>query len=86
MWQKSLESSYYASREKIVYPPKCDDSIEPDASCYVPMRPCIVKPNPNFKHLGVGQTPKWPQRLNVAPERVRTFAGGSDGAFRKDTT
>ena len=86
MWQKYLESSCYTSCEKTVYPPECDDSIEPDASCYVPMRPCIVKPNPNFKHLGVGQSPEWPQRLKVVPKQVRTFAGGSDGAFKKDTT
>jgi len=86
VWQKSLDSGCYASREKTVYPPECDDSIEPDAAWYVPMRSCIVKPNPNFKQLGVGQTPKWPQRLKVAPERVRTFSGGSDGAFKKDTT
>lgn len=85
VWQKPLDNDCYASRGETVYPPKCDDSIEPDAAWYVPMRACIATRNPNFKRLGVGQTPKWPERLQIAPERVRTFSGGSDGAFKQDT-
>ncbi|KAH9320963.1 hypothetical protein KI387_015602 [Taxus chinensis] len=85
VWQKPLDNDCYASRGETVYPPKCDDSIEPDAAWYVPMRACITTRNPNFKRLGVGQTPQWPQRLQVAPERVRTVSRGSDGAFKADT-
>ena len=52
---------------------------------YVPVRPCIVKTSLAFQHLGVGQTPKWPGRLNEAPERAKLFSGGSQGGFKKDT-
>eukprot|EP01018_Ginkgo_biloba_P003200 Gb_21032 [translate_table: standard] len=85
VWQKALDSNCYDSRDKTVYPPKCDDSIEPDAAWYVPLRPCIVTRSSFFKRLGVGQAPKWPHRLNVTPERVRTVSGGSNVAFKNDT-
>eukprot|EP01018_Ginkgo_biloba_P018085 Gb_15434 [translate_table: standard] len=85
VWQKPLDNHCYDSRDDTAYPPKCDDSIEPDAAWYVPMRPCIVVGNSLLEHLGVGQIPKWPQRLHVAPERVRTVSRGSEGAFRQDT-
>lgn len=85
VWQKPLDDTCYNSREEDTIPPLCDDSIDPDASWYVPMRPCIVKKNHAFQRLGVGQTPKWPDRLTVAPERAGFFSGGSEGAFRKDT-
>lgn len=85
VWQKAADGSCYANRDKTAYPPECDDSIEPDAAWYVPMRSCIVKPNLSLKRLSVDKLPKWPERLNVAPDRVRSFAGGSDGAFKQDT-
>ncbi|KAH7301055.1 hypothetical protein KP509_23G010200 [Ceratopteris richardii] len=85
VWQKPLDDTCYNARGEDVTPPVCDDSIDPDAAWYVPMRPCIVKMNPAFQRLGLGQTPKWPDRLTTAPERSKLFSGGSESSFRKDT-
>lgn len=85
VWQKPMDNMCYESRGETTYPPKCDGSLEPDAAWYVPLRPCIVTRNLFLKRLGVGQVPKWPERLNVPPERVRTVSGGNAQAFKKDT-
>ncbi|KAH7443577.1 hypothetical protein KP509_02G040600 [Ceratopteris richardii] len=85
VWQKPIDSTCYYERSQETVPPLCDDSIDPDAAWYVPMRPCIAKLAISFSHIGVGQTPKWPERLKEAPERSHVFSGGSEGAFRKDT-
>ncbi|MCO5554911.1 hypothetical protein L7F22_008449 [Adiantum nelumboides] len=85
VWQKPLDDSCYSDRLEDAVPPLCDDSINPDASWYVPMRPCIAKQSYPFQRLGVGQTPKWPARLTQAPERTKLFSGGSENSFRKDT-
>jgi len=85
VWQKPMDNMCYDSRGETAYPPKCDGSLEPDAAWYVPLRPCIVTLNLFLKRLGVGQTPKWPERLNVPPERVRAVSGGNAHAFKKDT-
>eukprot|EP00249_Psilotum_nudum_P001994 c14801_g1_i3 orf=431-2257(+) len=85
VWQKPLYSTCYNLQEEFTYPPLCDDSIDPDASWYVPMRPCIVKPKIQFRHIGVGQMAKWPDRLIEPPERVHLVSGGSDGNFKRDT-
>ena len=44
-----------------------------------------MKTNSAFQRLGVGQTAKWPARLEEAPERVKSFSGGSESDFKKDT-
>lgn len=85
VWQKPIDDTCYNERAEETVPPLCDDSIDPDAAWYAPMRPCIVKLATPFTHIGVGQTPKWPERLKEAPERSHSFSGGSEGAFKKDT-
>ncbi|KAH7425427.1 hypothetical protein KP509_11G053400 [Ceratopteris richardii] len=85
VWQKPLDDTCYSGRSEDAVPPICDDSINPDAAWYVPMRPCIARPSPDFEHLGVGQMLKWPDRLTEAPERSHMFSGGSEASFRKDT-
>ncbi|KAH7281048.1 hypothetical protein KP509_36G027200 [Ceratopteris richardii] len=84
VWQKPIDDTCYNERSEETEPPICDDSIDPDAAWYVPMRPCIAKLTASFSRIGVGQTPKWPERLNDAPERSNMFSGGSAGAFRQD--
>lgn len=44
------------------------------------MRPCVVPQHSGMKKLGVGQTPKWPERLTTAPERLKIIqaSGGSN--------
>lgn len=32
VWQKPMDNTCYNERDSSVYPPKCDDSIEPDAA------------------------------------------------------
>ncbi|MCO5586645.1 hypothetical protein L7F22_040586 [Adiantum nelumboides] len=85
VWQKPIDDTCYNERVEETVPPLCDDSINPDAAWYVPMRPCIVKLAAPFTRIGLGQTPKWPERLKDAPERSHSFSGGSEGAFKKDT-
>lgn len=85
VWQKPIDDSCYNERGEDIVPPLCDDSTDPDAAWYVPVRPCISKLTAPLTHIGVGQTPKWPVRLKSAPERSHVFSGGSEGAFRKDT-
>lgn len=85
VWQKTSDETCYKNlSHPDSYPTKCDDSIEPDSAWYTPLRSCAVTPRPNLKKTALGSIPKWPQRLNVAPERVSDVTGGSSGAFKHD--
>ncbi|KAG7955991.1 hypothetical protein I3843_11G102000 [Carya illinoinensis] len=85
VWQKSSDSSCYIRLEKPdAYPPKCDDSIEPDSAWYTPLRPCFVVPNPKHKKSVLASIPKWPERLHIAPERISDIHRGSASAFKHD--
>jgi Putative S-adenosyl-L-methionine-dependent methyltransferase len=84
VWQKSLDNTCYEKLTPSSYPPKCDDSLDPDSAWYTPMRSCITVPNPRFKNLALKSAPKWPERLNVAPERVGLVPGGNAGTFKHD--
>ncbi|KAI3904382.1 hypothetical protein MKW98_014562 [Papaver atlanticum] len=85
VWQKSTNPKCYdklASPD--VYPPKCDDGTEPDAAWYTPLRPCVVAPEAKYTKSGLDSLPKWPERLNAAPERLSGVHGGSSSAFKHD--
>ncbi|XP_073101669.1 probable methyltransferase PMT21 isoform X1 [Elaeis guineensis] len=84
VWQKSPDNSCYNQLTPASYPPKCDDSMDPDSAWYVPLRSCIATPNQNFKKLGLQSTPKWPNRLHIAPERVSMLPSGNSGGFKHD--
>ncbi|KAK3157281.1 hypothetical protein QOZ80_2AG0118670 [Eleusine coracana subsp. coracana] len=85
VWQKlDSSSSCYDKLNPVTTPAKCDDSVDPDAAWYVPMRACLTAPSAKYKKLGLGATPKWPQRLAVAPERINVVPGSSSGAFKQD--
>ncbi|XXG66706.1 hypothetical protein AAC387_Pa06g0229 [Persea americana] len=84
VWQKSSDESCYVQHDNPdVYPPKCDDGTEPDAAWYIPLRPCLV-PSQGFEKIGLEATPKWPERLHIASERVSMIPGGTSGAFKQD--
>ncbi|EPS59470.1 hypothetical protein M569_15334, partial [Genlisea aurea] len=87
VWKKSSDPSCY---KKIgspdSYPPKCDDGIEPDTAWYTPMRSCIVHPDNKYRKLALETLPKWPERLNAAPERLADVHGGSKGNFQVDSS
>ncbi|KAK9095638.1 hypothetical protein Scep_027107 [Stephania cephalantha] len=85
VWQKSADGNCYNKLAKPdVYPPKCDDSTEPDAAWYTPLRSCVVVPNEKAKQLKLKSLPKWPQRLHVAPERISNVHGGNANTFKHD--
>ncbi|KAH0456205.1 hypothetical protein IEQ34_014112 [Dendrobium chrysotoxum] len=84
VWQKSLDSSCYDKLTPSSYPPKCDDSRDPDSAWYIPLRPCITIPSDNLKKLSLHTTPKWPGRLIVASERVSMVPGGNGNVFKHD--
>ncbi|KAK8658826.1 hypothetical protein V6N13_029045 [Hibiscus sabdariffa] len=84
VWQKSSDNSCYNKLAQDAYPPKCDDSLEPDSAWYTPLRPCVVVPKPELKKSALGSLPKWPQRLQVAPERISNIPGGSASALKHD--
>ncbi|XP_038974810.1 probable methyltransferase PMT21 isoform X5 [Phoenix dactylifera] len=84
VWQKSPDNSCYNQLTAASYPPKCDDSMDPDSAWYVPLRPCIATPSQNFMKLGLQSTPKWPNRLHIAPERVSMVPNGNSGGFKHD--
>ncbi|KAJ7528246.1 hypothetical protein O6H91_16G091300 [Diphasiastrum complanatum] len=86
VWQKPVENSCYENREPLTLPPICDDSIEPDAAWYVPIRPCIVPRPPGVQNVAIEHIPRWPERLSSPPERLKFISGGNGGAFRTDTT
>ncbi|KAI6669321.1 hypothetical protein NL676_004206 [Syzygium grande] len=85
VWQKTSNSSCY-NRLAIpdAYPPKCDDSLEPDSAWYTPLRPCVVVPDPKLKKIGLKSVPKWPERLHIARERMSQIHRGSASAFKHD--
>ncbi|XP_004509540.1 probable methyltransferase PMT21 [Cicer arietinum] len=84
VWQKSPDSDCYNKLTRDTYPPKCDDSLEPDSAWYTPLRTCFVIPDPKFKKLGLASTSKWPERLHVTPERISKVYHGSDSTFKQD--
>ncbi|GMJ12555.1 early-responsive to dehydration 3 [Hibiscus trionum] len=87
VWQKSSDNSCY---EKLaspdLYPAKCDDSVEPDSAWYTPLRACVVAPRPNLKRTSLDSLPKWPERLQVAPERISDVPDGSGAALKHGDT
>lgn len=85
VWQKSSDENCYKQLNSVEsYPPKCDDSIEPDSAWYTPLRSCAVVPSLKLKKTDLKSLPKWPERLNSAPERLSDVPGGSAGAFKHD--
>ncbi|KAG6780856.1 hypothetical protein POTOM_013735 [Populus tomentosa] len=85
VWQKASDNSCYSKLTyPDAYPPKCDDSLEPDSAWYTPFRPCVVVPSPRIKKSVMESIPKWPQRLHVTPERILDVHGGSASAFKHD--
>ena len=85
VWQKSSDNSCYNQLAKPdVYPPKCDDSLEPDSAWYTPLRSCVVVPNPKLKKSALTAITKWPERLHTAPERISDVYGGSASTFKHD--
>lgn len=85
VWKKPMDDTCLSERGEDAEPALCDDSVDADAAWYVPMRPCITKVSSSFQRIAVGQTPKWPARLTEAPERSKSFSGGSENSLRKDT-
>ncbi|PKA45973.1 putative methyltransferase PMT21 [Apostasia shenzhenica] len=82
VWQKSMDDSCYNNLTP--YPPKCDDSRDPDSAWYIPLRPCITVPSQILKKLSLKSSPKWPDRLNTVSERVSMIPGGNSDMFRHD--
>ncbi|XP_056848646.1 probable methyltransferase PMT21 isoform X2 [Raphanus sativus] len=88
VWQKSPDNMCYnkLSNDPDAYPPKCDDSLEPDSAWYTPLRPCVVVPSPKLKKTDLESTPKWPERLHSTPERVSDVRGRNGGVFKRDSS
>lgn len=85
VWQKSLDTNCYKKlNSPDVYPSKCDDSLEPDAAWYTPLRPCVIASSERNIKSALGNIPKWPQRLHASPERLREVHGGSYIVFKED--
>ncbi|XP_020083665.1 probable methyltransferase PMT21 isoform X2 [Ananas comosus] len=86
VWQKALDNSCYDKLNPATYPSKCDDSMDADSVWYTPLRSCLTVPNPNFNKFGLNSTPKWPDRLDVASERITMVPGGNSGGFKHDNS
>lgn len=85
VWQKASDNECYNKlSEPDVYPPQCDDGIEPDVGWYTPLRPCVVVPSARLNKAGLKSIRKWPERLHYTPDRISDTPGGSDSAFRHD--
>lgn len=86
VWQKASDSSCYDTQlsNPDTYPPKCDDSLEPDSAWYTPLRSCVVVPSLKLKKLALNAIPKWPERLHSTPERIINVHGGNNNAFKQD--
>ncbi|KAK9716115.1 hypothetical protein RND81_06G212000 [Saponaria officinalis] len=86
VWRKASDNECYDKKlaSPDAYPPKCDDSVEPDSAWYTPLRACVTVPNPKLKKLSLKSLAKWPARLTVAPDRMTEVPGGSAGAFKHD--
>ncbi|KAL5099849.1 hypothetical protein RYX36_004176 [Vicia faba] len=86
VWQKAPDNSCYDKLPRETYPPKCDDSFEPDSAWYTPLRTCFVVPEDKYKNAGLTYMSKWPQRLNVVPERLSVVQGSSASSFNHDNS
>ncbi|XP_074588192.1 putative methyltransferase PMT21 [Curcuma longa] len=83
VWRKSPNNTCYDQLSPASYPPKCDDSMDPDSAWYTPLRACLTIPNQNYK-LGLASMPNWPNRLRVPPERTAMVPSGDSGGFKHD--
>ncbi|KAJ1396893.1 S-adenosyl-L-methionine-dependent methyltransferase, partial [Sesbania bispinosa] len=86
VWQKAKDHNCYDKLPRDTYPPKCDDSLEPDSGWYTPLRACFVVPDPKYKKSALTYMPKWPERLHATPERITTVQGTSTSAFNHDNS
>ena len=85
VWQKSSDNSCYDQlANPDAYPPKCDDSLEPDSAWYTPLRPCVVVPSPKLEKSTLTSIAKWPKRLHITPERISDVYGGNANTFKHD--
>ena len=84
VWRKSPDNNCYNELARDTFPPKCDDSLEPDSAWYTPLRACVVVPDPKFKKSGLSSISKWPERLHVTPERISLVYHGSDSTLKHD--
>uniref|UniRef100_A0A7N0V8X8 Methyltransferase n=2 Tax=Kalanchoe fedtschenkoi TaxID=63787 RepID=A0A7N0V8X8_KALFE len=86
VWRKSSDNECYDRKfsNPDAYPPKCDDSMEPDAAWYTPLRPCVVVPARKYTKVALDAVPKWPERLHATPERVSVVHNGNANAFKHD--
>ncbi|XP_010538339.1 PREDICTED: probable methyltransferase PMT20 [Tarenaya hassleriana] len=86
VWQKLSDKTCYnrIAKNSEAYPPKCDDSIEPDSAWYTPLRPCVIPPSPKVEKSSLKSIPKWPERLHYTPERISDIHGGSASGLKHD--
>ncbi|MED6144390.1 hypothetical protein PIB30_015398 [Stylosanthes scabra] len=86
VWQKAKDNNCYDKLPRETYPPKCDDSLDPNAGWYTPLRSCFMVPEPKYKKSALTYMPKWPERLNYAPERLMLIQGTTSSAFSHDNS
>ncbi|KAJ6426880.1 hypothetical protein OIU84_022466 [Salix udensis] len=77
VWQKASDNSCYSKKlaNTDAYPPKCDDSLEPDSAWYTPLRPCVVVPSPKNQEISHGVHPQMAREI---------FLVGSASVFKHD--
>ncbi|KAJ8504535.1 hypothetical protein OPV22_005421 [Ensete ventricosum] len=83
VWQKSSDSCY-DQLTLASFPPKCDDSMDPDSAWYIPLRTCLNAPSQKLKKLALESAPRWPERLHITSERIAMVPGGNSGGFKHD--
>ncbi|KAL1315840.1 probable methyltransferase PMT20 [Arachis hypogaea] len=86
VWQKAKDNNCYDKLPRETYPPKCDDSLDANAGWYTPLRHCFMVPEPKYKKSALTYMPKWPERLNYAPERLMLVHGASSSTFSHDNS
>ncbi|OIV92951.1 hypothetical protein TanjilG_20613 [Lupinus angustifolius] len=86
VWQKSKDNNCYDKLPSETYPPKCDDSFEPDDGWYIPLRTCVVVPESKYKRSALTYMSKWPERLHATPERIAAIHGASSSTFTHDNS
>ncbi|GAB2271657.1 Probable pectin methyltransferase qua3 [Dionaea muscipula] len=62
----------------------CEDPDDPSHAWYFTLKKCVSRAHIAKEELGVGNMPKWPQRLTTAPSRAIQMKNGRD-VFEADS-
>ncbi|GAB2217308.1 hypothetical protein Droror1_Dr00000480 [Drosera rotundifolia] len=83
IWKKPIGDSCLPNKNEFGLE-QCDESDDPSYAWYFTLKKCVSRIQSKKEDFGVGNMPKWPQRLSTAPLRAIQIKNGRD-VFEADS-